>query len=554
LAPLRSRNRKRRALAPRLESLEHRALLAVNIVEYPLPSGDWPQQLVAGIDNTLWFTDPATNAIGRVNAATGAVTEFSVPTAQSSLHGITAAPDGTVWFTETVAGRIGKLNPSTGEITEYPLSTPGAEPLQITFGPDGNVWFTEFSAPVIGKLAPATGAITQVPAPRLSGSPFDIVAGPGGKLWFDESGGAEIGSIDPATGAFALHSTGSAEPTAISGGSDGNLWFAVANQNIALVALNPQTGAQSAYAYAKPAPGPSSEATSIVSGSDGNLWITDPHDHQIWSIDPSTGASQTYTVPTASSSPTAIADGPAGTLWFLEPGAHQLGELRLNAPAIATTTSVTSETNPSAGVARFTATVTASNGGPPAGTVTFVVDGESELATSITAANGRLEATYSAGNLKPGSHTIQAWFHPGSGFGASQSGTLIEQIHMNSGSGPEVGTTTPPSAQAPGTVTPGANASPCPVTVDLSGKLWPRTRSSIARLALAAIERAVLAANRKPRHSALARHGKSLGGVFGPLGVSCTIHVTLQSLAMSPPHHDHGQPRSPHRLVREGPQ
>src|SRR5690242_18694640 len=65
------------------------------------------------------------------------ITEFAVPTPNSSPHTIAPGSDGNVWFSEYTGLQIGRITPS-GEITEFPSGgTDG-----ITLGPDGNVWFT----------------------------------------------------------------------------------------------------------------------------------------------------------------------------------------------------------------------------------------------------------------------------------------------------------------------------------------------------------------------------------------------------------------------------
>ena len=50
-----------------------------------------------------------------------AIAEYSSPTANSDLGGITTGPDGALWFTEYLAGKIGRINVA-GAITEYPVA------------------------------------------------------------------------------------------------------------------------------------------------------------------------------------------------------------------------------------------------------------------------------------------------------------------------------------------------------------------------------------------------------------------------------------------------
>ena len=87
----------------------------------------------------------------------GIITEFPIPTANSSSFGITAGPDGNLWFTECVSNssgctksQIGRITP-TGQFTEFPLPNPNSNPGSITAGPDGNLWFTE-AAGRIGRI------------------------------------------------------------------------------------------------------------------------------------------------------------------------------------------------------------------------------------------------------------------------------------------------------------------------------------------------------------------------------------------------------------------
>ena len=69
--------------------------------------------------------------------------EFPIPTANSSPNDIAAGPDGALWFTEAQANKIGRVTIS-GTPTEFTIPTPDSAPFNITTGPDGALWFTEF--------------------------------------------------------------------------------------------------------------------------------------------------------------------------------------------------------------------------------------------------------------------------------------------------------------------------------------------------------------------------------------------------------------------------
>ena len=101
--------------------------------------------------------------IGKILPATGAITEYPVPTSGSGPVGITTGPDGNLWFTESQGNKIGKIIPATGAITEYPVTTSGSDPFGITTGSDGNLWFTEAQGNKIGKLDPGDRCYHRIP-------------------------------------------------------------------------------------------------------------------------------------------------------------------------------------------------------------------------------------------------------------------------------------------------------------------------------------------------------------------------------------------------------
>ena len=77
--------------------------------------------------------------------APAAITEFTLPNANSWPAGITVGPDGALWFTEENGHRIGRIT-TDGAITEYQIPTVPSAPAEITATKDGNLWFTEFGA------------------------------------------------------------------------------------------------------------------------------------------------------------------------------------------------------------------------------------------------------------------------------------------------------------------------------------------------------------------------------------------------------------------------
>jgi streptogramin lyase len=217
-----------------------------------LDSGGFPiapvgaHAIAAGPDGNVWYLDQGAvgdgagavvPAIGRITPA-GVITTFSqgLPANTNLSSGptaIAAGPDGNVWFIDDGAIAIGRLNPATGAITEFPLPA-GSDPTGIAAGPDGNVWFTignaPGSAPAIDQITPL-GVITEFPLPLSTNPSGGLVTGPDRNLWFTNSTpAASIGRFTPSTGAVSEYSEGlipgSLPAFGITVGPDGNLWFA----------------------------------------------------------------------------------------------------------------------------------------------------------------------------------------------------------------------------------------------------------------------------------------------------------------------------------------
>jgi streptogramin lyase len=167
-------------------------LVTINELSFGITAGAAPAGIAAGPDGNLWFTESGTHHIGRITTG-GIVTEFALT--GSDPEGITAGPFGTLWFAEKGSAQIGRIT-TGGTVTEFPLMA-GSAPQGITLGADGNLWFTEAAGNRIGRMTPA-GVVTEFGTGISAGSNlFGITAGPDGNLWFTENQGNRVGRLIP---------------------------------------------------------------------------------------------------------------------------------------------------------------------------------------------------------------------------------------------------------------------------------------------------------------------------------------------------------------------
>lgn len=201
-----------------------------HVVEYQVP--DAPDGSTASpngqvvVNGVVWFTDPPTNRIGRLNPATGRFTMFSVPTADSWPLGITAGPDGALWFTERQADKVARMS-SDGTFTEWNL-LPGAFPNRIVVGPDGAIWFTELRTGQIGRIT-TDGSLTETP---IDGGPVGITVGPDGNLYVALWTSRQLGRLDLSG---HLTQTWAVPGALLVASSHGELWLTDFSNSVASV-------------------------------------------------------------------------------------------------------------------------------------------------------------------------------------------------------------------------------------------------------------------------------------------------------------------------------
>jgi streptogramin lyase len=165
----------------------------------PFPVADPADVAVDGAGNA-WFTQPGdvnapgTSTIGRIDAATGAVT--TTPTTDGSTtvapRGITVAADGQVWFTARFTPQaVGRLDPASNSVTLFLVANTG--PSGIAASPDGTVWFTQETKGNAARITNA-GVITEGKVVRGS-EPFGITVAANGDPWYTMMAANKIATL-----------------------------------------------------------------------------------------------------------------------------------------------------------------------------------------------------------------------------------------------------------------------------------------------------------------------------------------------------------------------
>ncbi len=158
---------------------------------------------IYGIDsdshNNLYFTDFATDYIGRIDEKSGKVDWFQTPTANSRPRRIRTDAQDRAYFGEYQGNKIGMLDPETGKITEWPLSIPWSGPYYVTWDKSGNLYTGGMTTDRLSKIDPKTGEDIEYLMPRDTNMRrvFADNSTTPATIWTGSNHGAAIVKIEP---------------------------------------------------------------------------------------------------------------------------------------------------------------------------------------------------------------------------------------------------------------------------------------------------------------------------------------------------------------------
>jgi len=147
-----------------------------------------PNWIVAGADGALWFSDAATDRVGRITTA-GAVTLYPLPKGWKDPGEIIATNDG-FWFTVGNQSVLGRMN-LQGGIKPVKILAPARA---VARGPEQRIWYTNGER-TIGWIN-ADGTSDYVLVAEENGGVRSLAAGPDGSMWFVDEKARTVGRVE----------------------------------------------------------------------------------------------------------------------------------------------------------------------------------------------------------------------------------------------------------------------------------------------------------------------------------------------------------------------
>ncbi len=122
--------------------------------------------IIPDSQNNLYFTDFAQQHIGRVDAKTGQIKLFEVPTKGSAPRRGMMDSQDRVWFGEYRGNKIAMFDTKTEKFQEWQMPTPWSGPYDVAFDKNGEAWTGSMMTDRIARLDPKSGQITEYLLPR----------------------------------------------------------------------------------------------------------------------------------------------------------------------------------------------------------------------------------------------------------------------------------------------------------------------------------------------------------------------------------------------------
>ena len=270
---------------------------SITFREWTVPTlGQRSRDPVQAPDGSIWWAGMWANLIGRIDPASGQITEYTLPP-NAKPHTVTPDTQGNIWYTGNSNGTIGKLDPRTGLITEYKMPDPAArDPHTAVFDEKGNLWFTLQVSNMVGRLVPSTGEIKLVKMPTANSRPYGIQISADGSPWICCNGSNCLVKADRETMALREYKLPDSKTTVrrFDFGNDGMIWYV--NSSLGrLGRLDPATGQTKEW----PSPsGPKSHpyAIAVVNGI---VWYNESGQRPdaLVRFDPATERFQSWAIP-----------------------------------------------------------------------------------------------------------------------------------------------------------------------------------------------------------------------------------------------------------------
>jgi virginiamycin B lyase len=290
------------------------ASFAGKVSEWPVPTPRFARDPAVAPDGSIYVAVMNGNKVARFDTKSQTFREWDLP-AGHRPHGLLVDGKGIVWTTGNGNGTIGRLDPATGTMTEFRTPSGGGGPHTLVITDDQKtIWFTMQSGNKVASLDTASGQITEY---ETSGGPYGLALDKAGHVWFCRMGDNRMGRLDPRTGKMSEVDTGrGSRPRRVAAAPDGMLWIAYYG-NGKLAKLDPES---MKVVKTWDLPGRDAGPYAVTVDGAGTVWVNEINNDTVVRFDPKAERMQVVKLPSSNVGIRKMVTDASGRLWYM--GSH----------------------------------------------------------------------------------------------------------------------------------------------------------------------------------------------------------------------------------------
>jgi virginiamycin B lyase len=283
------------------------AATRVIYTEYDLPQRTrQPHDVIVDSRGFAWYASFGEQILGKLDARTGAITEYDVPLLKPKMPtGILAVrfdEDENVWMGMQFQGGVAKFDRKTEAFQTWSLPPElNGDHVQINqvsadhHKVDGKVWLQDAGTYTVLRLDPASGQFEvfepfKIPRPNI----YDVVSDARNNVYFTVFGREDIGRIDAKTGEINVWKTPTTGSAPRRGAIDaqGRLWFGE-NRAERIGMFDTKTTTFQEWV----APTKESWPYDVVADTHGDVWAGGEYSDRVIRLNPKSGGMIEYLLP-----------------------------------------------------------------------------------------------------------------------------------------------------------------------------------------------------------------------------------------------------------------
>jgi streptogramin lyase len=155
------------------------------------------------VDGKVWTQNNGFAGVHRLDIATGKIETWEPFKGVPGPHNIyDVIPDSknNVYFTDFRQRHIGRIDAKSGEIKLYEIPTPNSAPRRGTMDAQDRLWFGEYRGDRIGMLDTKTGQFKEWPVTPRWSSPYDVVTDKNEEAWSGSMLSDQVTRLNTKTG------------------------------------------------------------------------------------------------------------------------------------------------------------------------------------------------------------------------------------------------------------------------------------------------------------------------------------------------------------------